>query len=183
MRSYASGLRNSGAFLRRNRVGGIAFFCLYSFGAFFGHALLLALYPAEAAIWTVRLYPLSGSLPLASILLYAAVPAFLYICCMLLCAYSRRALPLWGLCQLAAGFRAGFAVAILRGLEMPWTSLMLLPLFIGQAALSLLSLDAGRAPDPDAYRVMERLLAPSTAYLIAVSVTQLLITVLLTRGA
>lgn len=172
-------------FLYRNRVGGIAFVMLYALGAFFGFALFRELYRESVAGALTRLALLEDSLPLWSILLYAVLPAFLFICCMLYAAYEWRALPLWLCCQLLSGMRCGLCVGLLSVLGSAWAALLNLPLLIGQAALSLLCLEGRRRlpTEGNAYRLVEDFLMPSTAYLIAVSVIHLLFAAILSRPA
>ncbi|MDO4572149.1 MAG: hypothetical protein Q4C13_02180 [Clostridia bacterium] len=181
MRWHARRLLNQGSFLHRNRAGAAACAALYGFGLMFGHALYRALYQSYVDRLLSAAMAQPEGLPLGSMLLFSVAPAFLYGCCLLLCALERRALPLWGLCLLIAGFCGGLGLGLLLALGAWWGPLMCLPLVAGQAALALLALDA-RASMADVYAVVERFMTPVTVYLVAVSAIHILLAVLLGRS-
>lgn len=155
------------------------FVVLYGFGICFGHALYLAVYRESIAAELLRLGALKAGLPLGQVLLSAALPAFLYVCCMLLCAYERHAVPLWALCQLFASMRIGMACGMIVSMGLWWALLFQVLLLIAQAALSLLCWDCRASIKTDAYKTTERFLLPATLYLMLASALQLLMAALL----
>lgn len=182
MQKPIRGTGHIGIFLYHNRIESVLFAMIFGFGGFFGRALFRALYAESFAQRLDGLYGIEDSLPLSAVLLYAVLPAFLFICCMLLCAYVRRALPLWGLSALFAGVRCGMSVGMLASAKLLLAAALHLPLIVGQAALALISLDERRAPSVDAYRCVDRFLIPATVYLVAVSLIQLVFAALFARG-
>ncbi len=120
---------------------------------------------------------LTDARALLGVLLLAVGPAFLYIFIMVLCACERRALPLWGLALLLCGARSGMAAGILKLADLLALLPVYLPISMAQGALAVLSLDCRRDGNRnDVYQAAERLLIPSTVYLILASLAQLLLT-------
>lgn len=154
---------------------------LYGFGVCFGHALYQEVYQENVAVELLRLGVLEAGLPLGQVLISAALPAFLYICCMLLCAYEKYAIPVWGICQLFSSLRMGMACGMMVSMALWWALPLQMLLLIMQAALSLLSLDCRAALQTDAYKTTERFLLPATIYLMLVCALQLLMATMLSR--
>lgn len=182
MRGPASKANSIGSLFYQNRIGGSILFVLYGFGICFGHALYREVYQESIAAELLRLGAFKGGLPLGQVLLSAALPTFLYVCCMLLCAYEKRAIPLWGLCQLFASIQAGMAFGMIVSMSL-WGALPLeIILLLAQALLSLLCLDCRAAIQMDAYKTVERFLLPATIYLMLVCALQLLMAFMLSRA-
>lgn len=182
MRGPATNVNRIASLLYQNRIGGSILFLLYGFGACFGHALYQEVYKESIAAELLQLGTFKGGLPLGQVLLSAALPTFLYVCCMMLCAYEKRAIPLWGLCQLFASLRIGMAFGMIVSMKLWWALPLEIVLLLAQASLSLLCLDCRSAMQADAYKTIDRFLLPATIYLMLVCAIQLLMAAMLSRA-
>ena len=167
-----------------NPAGLCAAAALLYFGAVFGGTLFDELFSRGAE--TLRASCAGAAytgLPLLPILLFAVLPALLYGCVMLLCAYSLKLLPLWGAAELLAGMRCGMLICLSKAISALWLSALYAPALLLQGWLALLSLSCMRKNrGADSLLPLERFLGPATAYLALASALQTAAAALLLRA-